>query len=123
LCKREVILAAGAIHSPTLLQVSGIGPADVLESLDIPVEIDLPGVGANLQDHPSVAAWYNCECPSSSPYLRVTITQAQTEQVEPLDTNSSLFDNAALSSGYDDAMAQYLKNRTGRTLLTYTFCV
>ncbi|KAG6366176.1 hypothetical protein INS49_000352 [Diaporthe citri] len=50
-CSREVIMAAGAIFSPTTLQVSGIGPADVLKSLDIPVRVDLPGVGANLQDH------------------------------------------------------------------------
>ncbi|KAF3767359.1 hypothetical protein M406DRAFT_237359, partial [Cryphonectria parasitica EP155] len=50
-CTNEVILAAGAIFSPTLLQISGIGPSDVLESLGVPVVIDLPGVGANLQDH------------------------------------------------------------------------
>ncbi|KAJ4318593.1 hypothetical protein N0V84_006758 [Fusarium piperis] len=59
-CKREVIVSAGAIFSPTLLQVSGIGPSKILESLDIPVEIDLPGVGYNLQDHPMIYATYYC---------------------------------------------------------------
>ncbi|WYZ45167.1 hypothetical protein EsH8_VIII_000483 [Colletotrichum jinshuiense] len=49
---REIILAAGAIQSPTLLQVSGIGPERVLESLNISVQINLPGVGYNFQDHP-----------------------------------------------------------------------
>ncbi|KAL9565949.1 hypothetical protein ACKAV7_010131 [Fusarium commune] len=49
---REVIVSAGAIFTPTLLQVSGIGPSDVLKSLDISVKIDLPGVGYNLQDIP-----------------------------------------------------------------------
>ena len=48
---REVILAAGAIQSPQLLQLSGIGPADLLQQLGIPVVADLRGVGANLQDH------------------------------------------------------------------------
>ena len=48
---REVILAAGAIQSPQLLQLSGVGPPDLLRSLDIPVVEALPGVGENLQDH------------------------------------------------------------------------
>ena len=49
--EREVILATGAVDSPKLLQLSGIGPADRLRSLRIPVVVDLPGVGENLQDH------------------------------------------------------------------------
>jgi choline dehydrogenase-like flavoprotein len=48
----EVILAAGALASPQLLMVSGIGPAAELRELGIPVAADLPRVGANLQDHP-----------------------------------------------------------------------
>lgn len=48
---REVILAAGAIQSPQLLQLSGIGPADDLKAQDIAVKVDAPEVGANLQDH------------------------------------------------------------------------
>ena len=48
---REVLLAAGAIQSPQILQLSGIGPAKLLESHDVPVVADLPGVGANLMDH------------------------------------------------------------------------
>jgi choline dehydrogenase len=49
--QHEVILSAGAIGSPQLLLLSGIGPADHLLKLDIEVNIDLPGVGQNLQDH------------------------------------------------------------------------
>lgn len=49
--RREVILSAGAIGSPHLLQVSGVGPADLLAQHDVPVAVDLPGVGENLQDH------------------------------------------------------------------------
>ena len=48
---REVILAAGAVQSPQLLQLSGIGPAALLSRFGIPVIADLPGVGRNLQDH------------------------------------------------------------------------
>jgi choline dehydrogenase len=48
---REVVLAAGAIGSPRLLQLSGIGPAAWLRELGIDVVLDLPGVGANLHDH------------------------------------------------------------------------
>jgi choline dehydrogenase-like flavoprotein len=51
---REVLLCAGAVHSPQLLMLSGIGPARHLESLAIAVKADLAGVGANYQDHPAV---------------------------------------------------------------------
>jgi len=55
----EVIVSAGAIGSPLLLQRSGIGPAAELEGLGIDVVHDAPGVGANLQDHPCVpVAWH-----------------------------------------------------------------
>jgi choline dehydrogenase len=49
---REVILAAGAIGSPQLLLLSGIGPGEHLQQVGVPVVHDLPGVGSNLQDHP-----------------------------------------------------------------------
>ena len=48
---REVILSAGAIQTPQLLQLSGIGPAALLEAHGIPVRVDAPEVGENLQDH------------------------------------------------------------------------
>src|SRR6267378_327173 len=51
----EIILAAGTVNSPQLLMLSGIGPADLLRRHDIQVVQDLPGVGANLQDHPTVS--------------------------------------------------------------------
>ena len=51
---REIVLAAGTIESPKLLMLSGIGRADAIKKLGLPVVLDLPGVGANLHDHPRV---------------------------------------------------------------------
>jgi choline dehydrogenase-like flavoprotein len=56
--QREVLLSAGAIGSPQLLLLSGIGPADELTALGITVRHDLPGVGKNLQDHPFITMNY-----------------------------------------------------------------
>ena len=50
----EIILSAGAIASPQILMLSGVGPADHLRSLGIPVVKDVPGVGQNLRDHPTL---------------------------------------------------------------------
>jgi choline dehydrogenase len=55
---REVILAGGAINSPQLLQLSGVGPGALLAEHGIPVVADLPGVGENLQDHYVMAVTY-----------------------------------------------------------------
>ncbi|KAI0010848.1 putative GMC oxidoreductase [Xylariaceae sp. FL0662B] len=49
---KEVILSAGAVHSPQILQRSGVGPRKLLESAGINTIVDLPGVGQNFQDHP-----------------------------------------------------------------------
>jgi choline dehydrogenase len=57
---REVILCGGTINSPQLLMLSGIGPAEHLESVGVRVQADLPGVGGNLQDH--VAFKFHVEC-------------------------------------------------------------
>ncbi|KAK3315910.1 hypothetical protein B0H66DRAFT_624688 [Apodospora peruviana] len=56
--RKEVILAAGGIHSPYLLQLSGIGPQRVLTEAKIETVVDLPGVGQNFQDHPMLMATY-----------------------------------------------------------------
>ncbi|KAK4647166.1 uncharacterized protein QC761_123060 [Podospora bellae-mahoneyi] len=88
-CNREVILAAGAIISPALLQVSGIGPASVLDELGVPVQIDLPGVGQNLQDHAMVGAFYN--------YTRFGMFTA----------------NNLTGSILEEVESQYFANRTG----------
>ncbi len=66
----EVILCGGAINSPQLLQLSGIGPAELLRPLGIRPVVDLPGVGANLQDHLEVYIQYACtQAVTMQPYL------------------------------------------------------
>jgi len=56
----EVILAGGTFNSPQLLQLSGLGPSSLLQSLGIDVVADMPGVGADLQDHLQVRLQYRC---------------------------------------------------------------
>jgi choline dehydrogenase len=68
---REVILCGGAINSPQLLMLSGIGPREHLEDLGIDVLADLPGVGSNLQDHLEVYIQYASKQPVSiGPWLK-----------------------------------------------------
>jgi len=66
----EVLLAGGAVHSPQILMLSGIGPKEQLEQNGIEVLQDLPGVGENLQDHP--AAVVSFECPKDQRGISVT---------------------------------------------------
>ena len=61
--RREVLLSAGAIQSPQLLQLSGVGPPAVLRQHGIPMLVDAPGVGQNLQDHLQVRLIYKCSQP------------------------------------------------------------
>jgi len=65
LVRREVALTAGAINSPQLLLLSGIGPAAELQALGIAVKLDLPGVGRRLNDHPDTVVQYLCKRPVS----------------------------------------------------------
>lgn len=85
---REVILTAGTFHSPQLLQVSGIGAREHLESLSIPVVADIPGVGQNLQDPISISVLYPISTPSAQ----------------------SLTNDPALNPGFVD---EYVKSGTG----------
>ena len=61
--EREVLISAGAINSPQLLLLSGIGPAQELRTLGIAVQHDLPGVGKNLQDHLDINVIHACTEP------------------------------------------------------------
>ena len=71
--EREVILCAGVFDSPKLLMLSGIGPGSHLRDLGIAVQVDLPGVGANLQDHMALAIIYKAK---QNPRHPATIAEA-----------------------------------------------
>ena len=66
---REVIVSAGALQSPKLLMLSGIGPAEQLRKHGIPVVVDLPGVGQNLQDHVQVPFVFRTKTARPHPQL------------------------------------------------------
>ncbi len=68
---RHIICCGGAINTPQLLQLSGVGAPDLLNRLGIPVVQDLPGVGRNMQDHLEVYVQYGCKQPvSMAPALK-----------------------------------------------------
>ena len=93
---REVILCGGAINSPQLLMLSGIGPKAHLEALGIEVRLDLPGVGQNLQDHLMVGVAYHCTQP-------ISLAAANTpEQVAKLQNEGKgmLTSNVAEAGGF-----------------------
>ncbi|KAI5791795.1 hypothetical protein DFH27DRAFT_199851 [Peziza echinospora] len=92
---REIILAAGAAHTPKILQLSGIGPTALLTSLSIPVLIDLGGVGENFQDHPSSGIAWTSDYVPSSPRQDPASTADLTTQLG------------------QDLRDEYLVNRTG----------
>lgn len=72
--KKEVIISAGTVHTPQILQLSGIGPQNLLESANITVLVDMPGVGQNFQDHAYLSVGYRCaEWPILGCTLKLTI--------------------------------------------------
>jgi choline dehydrogenase len=73
--QREVIVCAGTYNSPQLLMLSGVGPSEHLQLREIPVVNPLPGVGQNLQDHPSAGLAWTTDEP-------VSLIVAQTEQAQ-----------------------------------------
>ncbi len=73
--RREVILCGGAVNSPQLLQLSGIGPGAVLQAVGIPVRVDNPSVGGNLQDHLAVSYSFKATQPTLNNELSSPVAQ------------------------------------------------
>src|SRR4029077_8703817 len=75
---REVILSGGAVNTPQLLLLSGIGAADYLKRWAVKVVADLPGVGENLQDHLDVTVQFECTQPITFYIFSKPLKQLQT---------------------------------------------
>ena len=78
MANREVILAGGAVNTPQLLLLSGVGDADYLRKWNVPIVADLPGVGRNLQDHLDVTVQYECTQPITLYEFSKPLKQIQT---------------------------------------------
>ncbi len=76
-CAREIILSGGAVNSPQLLMLSGIGPADQLRSHGIAIKHDLPGVGSNLHDHLDSCTVFRCTQPITYDRISEVMTGLQ----------------------------------------------
>src|SRR6185369_6277534 len=75
---RQIVLAAGAIGSPHLLQLSGIGDGCLLQKLNIPIVLDLPAVGRNLQDHLQTVSIYRLDIPALRDRIRTVYNKVAT---------------------------------------------
>jgi len=102
IAKREVIVSAGAVQSPHILMLSGIGPAEELKKHNIPIRGNLPGVGKNLQDHILVPYLSECKSP-------VTLDQQLVETLWNF-VNYKLFKRGPLTSQTLEAQA-YLQTK------------
>jgi choline dehydrogenase len=110
--EQEIVLTGGAINSPQLLMLSGIGPASQLEALDIPVRVDLPGVGQNLQDHLSIFLAYYCNQPLSleNAKTEAAMIDYQTHRRGPLTSNAGeagCFLRTKLTTGFPDLQIHF----------------
>lgn len=81
--RKEVILSAGAIHSPHILQLSGVGPRRLLESAKIPVVAHVPGVGQNFQDHPTPSASFDRETQTLLIFISIPCNYLKTNKTNP----------------------------------------
>ena len=108
--RHEVILCAGALETPRLLMLSGVGPADHLASLGIDVVQDAPGVGANLQDHPNVCLFYRSRVSVDFDYPQVyAFDQASRADTDPpCDPPDSCFVAYAAHASIKQSMLRML---------------
>ncbi|CAM5364982.1 GMC family oxidoreductase [Leifsonia shinshuensis] len=113
----EVIVCAGAYHSPTLLLRSGIGPAVEIAALGRPVVVDLPGVGANLGDHIWVAITMPCRPPDGDPalfQLGATARSAGRPAESPPDLQLMVCGPYPVGDGYEGMIAAALVKPASR---------
>jgi choline dehydrogenase len=110
--KKEIILAAGTIHTPQILQLSGIGPRSVLKSANISQVLELPGVGSNFHDHSWFAMGFQCKPPTSKSIAWCPMLM-RVVQTPVLPNRQSLVNNKTFG---DWALNLWETNRTGEFL-------
>ena len=98
--RRDVILSAGAIGSPQILMLSGIGEADHLKQCGIDVFVDLPGVGKNLQDHLQARLVYKCNEPTLNDEVRSLFDKARIGLKYILFRSGPMTMAASLATGF-----------------------
>ncbi len=98
--RREVIISSGAIGSPQLLMLSGVGEAEHLRDHGIPVLSDLPGVGANLQDHLQARLVFKCNEPTLNDEVRSLFNQARIALRYALTRSGPMAMAASLATGF-----------------------
>ncbi|KAH9847494.1 GMC oxidoreductase [Lenzites betulinus] len=103
--RKEVVLSAGAVHTPQILQLSGVGPADHLREHRIPVVADLPGVGSHLMDHIVISLRYRDKTESSISYVVGNRTLAQHLKFLSVLLQYRLKGNGPLTSNICEAIA------------------
>ena len=98
--RAEVILSAGAIGSPQILMLSGLGPADQLQSYGIPVVQNIQSVGKNLQDHLQARLVYKCHEPTLNDEVRSLVNQARIAMTYALFRSGPMTMAASLATGF-----------------------
>ena len=109
---KEVILSAGVFQSPQLLMLSGIGPRKILEAQNIPVQVDLSGVGENLQDHPLLVSQYRVSIPTVSAVLNDPTLLAAAQEAYDLRAAGPLTISSTGFLGWEKLPEPYRKNLT-----------
>ncbi|PSN61153.1 alcohol oxidase [Corynespora cassiicola Philippines] len=113
--KKEVILSAGAIQSPQLLMVSGIGPRKILSSFNIPIIKDAPGVGMGLEDHPAVGITFKIRAVSST--ALDTLAKHEAATLEFLESGSGPLTSTGMDIlAWEKLPRRLLPNSTSKDL-------
>jgi choline dehydrogenase len=99
-CRAEVVLSAGAIGSPQILMLSGVGEAAQLQANGVAVVHDLPGVGKNLQDHLQARLVYKCNEPTLNDEVRSVVNQARIALKYALFRAGPMTMAASLATGF-----------------------